>query len=250
MKYEYHQYWGRIAITALLGLLATCLDAGARPQGKVVKPPRGGPPPQTRTLALPNAYAAKAAASSHAHHGSAASKVVASSAPWTVVRESTHQTPIFMESNQPQAAAKRTSAVAPETEVLQFITENAALFRLRDPASELVHRATTKDWAGREHVQLEQRYQDVRVWGTSIVGHWSAEQGLYAINGRYQPSPDYITEVEPAIAPQAAIDLALDDLKLHGSIKTLSPRMQELLNYRGPRPSCLCGAPGWRSRCV
>ena len=81
---------------------------------------------------------------------------------------------------------------------------------------------------------MEQRYQGVPVWGASIIGHWSAQQGLYAINGRYQPSPGYITEVEPAIARESAIDLALADLKLHGSIQTLSPRMQELLDYRGP----------------
>ena len=160
--------------------------------------------------------------------------MVASSAPWTVVRESTHQTPIFIELNQPQPAAKRAAAVTPGAEVLQFITENAALFRLRDPLSELVHRATTKDRTGREHVQLEQRYQGVPVWGSSIVGHWSAEQGLYAINGRYQPSPDYITDVEPSITREVAIDLALGDMKLHRSIQTLTPRMQELLNYRGP----------------
>ena len=160
--------------------------------------------------------------------------MVASSAPWTVVRESTHQTPIFMELNHSRPAAKRTTAVAPGAEVLQFITENAALFRLRHPSSELVHRATTKDRTGREHVQLEQRYQGVPVWGSSIVGHWSAEQGLYAINGRYQPSPDYITDVEPSTTREVAIDLALGDMKLQGSIQTFTPRMQELLNYRGP----------------
>ena len=198
MESEFRQYCGTVAITILLGVLATCPMRGHGPKAKSSNRREVGPPPQDRTLTLPNAYAAKASVSRHAHHGSAASKVVASSAPWTVVRESTHQTPIFMESNQPQPAAKRANAVAPETEVLQFITENAALFRLRDPATELVHRATTRDRTGREHVQLEQRYQDVPVWGAAIVGHWSSGQGLYAVNGRYQPSPDYITEVEPA----------------------------------------------------
>ncbi len=235
VKTESRQFWGRIVIAGLLGLLAACPDAGARPQGKVVKPPRGAPPPQTRTLTMPNAYAAKAAAASRASRGLAAGKLVASSAPWTVVRESTHQTPIFVQFNRPHgAAAKRTTAGAPGAEVLHFITENAELFRLRDPSSELVHRATRKDRAGWEHVQLEQRYQGVPVWGASIAGHWSAEQGLYAINGRYQPSPDYITKVEPSITREAAIDLALGDLGLHRSIKTLSPRMQDLLDYRGP----------------
>ena len=221
-------------VAVLLALLAPFPDSEARTQGKVVKPPRGAPAPQTRTLTMPPAYAAKVAASSRAHRGLAAGKLAASSAPWTVVRESTHQTPIFMESNRTQGAAAKPAAVASDVQVLQFITENAALFRLRDPSSELVHRATTRDRTGREHVQLEQRYQDVPVWGASIVGHWSAEQGLYALNGRYQPSPDYVTEVEPSVPRETAIDRALADLKLRRSIETFSPGIQELLNYRGP----------------
>ena len=236
MKTESRPYWGHIAVAVSLALLATCPDAeAARLRGKVVKPPRNGPPPQTRTLTLPATYAAKAAAQSHASGGLAASKVVASSAPWTVVREPANQTPIFVEFNQPQAAAKRTAGIAPKAHVLQFITENAEMFRLRDPASELVHRATHEDRTERKHVQLEQRYLGVPVWGASIIGHWSAEQGLYAINGRYQPSPNYITEVEPSITRESAIDLALRDLKLHRSIESFSPRMQELLDYRGPK---------------
>ena len=234
MKTDFHQYRGHVTIGVLLALLATCPEAVARTQGKVVKPPRGAPAPQTRTVTMPPAYAAKAAISGRVHRGLAAGKLVASSAQWTMVRESTHQTPIFMQFNAPQGTAAKPAAVASDLQVLQFITENAALFRLRDPSSELFHRVTTKDRMGREHVQLEQRYQGVPVWGASIVGHWSAQQGLYAINGRYQPSPGYVTEVEPSITRESAIDLALGDLKLHRSIQTFSPRMQELLNYRGP----------------
>ena len=234
LKAEPRQYWGCVTVAALLVLIATCPNAEARLRGKVVKPPRNGPPPQTRTLTLPAAFAAKAGAQSHASRGLAASKVVASSAPWTVVREPANQTPIFVKFNQPQAAAKRTAAIAPKAHVLQFISENAEMFRLRDPASELVHRTTHEDRRGGNHVKLEQRHLGVPVWGASIVGHWSAEKGLYAINGRYHPSPDHITEVEPSITRESAIDLALGDLKQHRSIKTLSPRMQELLDYRGP----------------
>ena len=234
MKTKSHQDWGRIAVVVFLALLTTSPDAEARVGGKVVKPPRGAPPPQTRTLTMPPTYAGKAATSSHVPRGLAASKAVASSAPWTVVREPANQTPIFVKFNQPQAAAKRSTAIAPKAHVLQFITENAEMFRLRDPASELVHRTTHEDRRGGNHVKLEQRYLGVPVWGAAIVGHWSAEKGLYAINGRYQPSPDYITEVEPSITRESAIDLALGDLKQHRSIQTLSPRMQELLDYRGP----------------
>ena len=235
MRTIVHWYWERFVIAVLLVLIGTCPDVGARLQSKVVKPPRVGPSPPVRTLVMPQAYAAKAVASGLMHRGLAASKQVAFSSSWTVWRNSTNQTPIFWQFNQPQsAAAKRSTAVEPETDVLQFITENATLFRLRDPASELVHRTTRRDRTGRAHVQLEHRYLGVPIWGSSIVGHWSAEQGLYAINGRYQPSPDYITQINPSIARETAINRALGDLELQRQIKRLSPKMQDLLNYRGP----------------
>ena len=235
MKTKSHLHWGCVAIAALLVLSANCPDAGARTHAKVAKPTRDTPPPPVRTLAMPDAYAAKATGPGRAHRGSAAGKRVASSAAWTAWRESTHQTPIFVQFNRPQAAAKRTTTAAPEAEVLQFITEHAELFRLRDPAAELVHRTTRRDRAGGEHVYLKHRYLGVPIWGASIVGHWNAQQGLYAINGRYPPSPDHITRVDPSITSEAAIERALGDLALRTPIKRLSPAMQDLLQYRGPK---------------
>ena len=110
MKTKVHWYLERFVIAVLLVLVETCPDVGARTQGKVVKPPRGGPSPPVRTLAMPQAYTAKAVASGGGvHRGLAASKQVASSSPWRVVRESAHQTPIFVQFNRTQSAAKRST---------------------------------------------------------------------------------------------------------------------------------------------
>ena len=226
MNFGFYAVHARATTAFVLSMLATCLTAGAGVPGKVVKPPRGAPPPETRTLNMPEAYRARAAA---------AGKRAVSSPQWSVIREPENQTPIFVQFNRPEgAAAKPAPGVVPRLQILQFISENATLFRLRDPASELIHGATTRDKTGREHVQFEQRFRGVPVWGASIIGHWSGEQGLYAINGRYQPSPDHVTRVEPTITPEAAIDRALVDLTLQRTIKTFSPKVQELLDYRGP----------------
>ena len=226
MNFGFYAVHARATTAFVLSMLATCLTAGAGVPGKVVKPPRGAPPPETRTLNMPEAYRARAAA---------AGKRAVSSPQWSVIREPENQTPIFVQFNRPEgAAAKPAPGVVPRLQILQFISENATLFRLRDPASELIHGATTRDKTGREHVQFEQRFRGVPVWGASIIGHWSGEQGFYAINGRYQPSPDHVTRVEPTITPEAAIDRALVDLTLQRTIKTFSPKVQELLDYRGP----------------
>ena len=227
--------WKCAAIATLMVVLATLPDAGARIPGKVVKPPRSAPPHPVRTLTIPEAYTARASASGRANQGLTASKRVAASAPWTVWREPAHQTPIFLQFHQPEGvAAKRAIATTPAAQVIQFIAERAAMFRLRDPSSELVHRATRRDRRGGEHVQLEQRYRGVPIWGASIVGHWSAEHGLYAINGRYQPSPEYITRVEPAITRAEAIERALGELALRTTVDRLSAATKAALKYRGP----------------
>ena len=66
--------------------------------------------------------------------GLAAGKRVAASAPWTGWREPVDQPPIFVQFNRPQsAAAKRLTAIDPDEQAIQFMTEHAELVRLRDP---------------------------------------------------------------------------------------------------------------------
>ena len=179
---------------------------------------------------MPEAWAAPAGP---VHRVAAAAKS-ASPAWWTAVRDPEHEIPIFVEINRPPGASKPSGPAAPEAEVLRFIAGRAELFRLRDPSSELVHRDTRTDRAGRRHVRLEQRHLGVPVWGAAIVGHWSAGRGLYGINGRYEPSPEHITEVEPDLSPEAAVARAVDHLSRRASILPLGPAMQDLLGYRGP----------------
>ena len=230
-----HRYPLGAAVGAILILLLIWSDAGTATQRKVVKPPRGAPPPENRTLNMPEAFTWRLAASGQTQRGMVSSKLAPSTTPWTVVREPEHQTPIFLQFDETRSgAAKPAAGVVPHRQVLQFIAEHAALFRLRDPAIELVHRGTHKDKGGRSHVRLEQRHLDVPVWGVAIFGHWSVNEGLYAINGRYLPSPDHITGVQPSITREAAIGRALEDLAQRRSINTLSSKMQELLKYQVP----------------
>ena len=225
-KCRFHVFDFRPLAAAVALVLLAHGQPGARTNAKVAQPAQGGPA-QVRALTLPDDYAGAVPAPG------GAGKRAAPPAAWTAWREPAHQTPVFVQLNLPPGAAKR-AAAAPEAEVFQFIAAHAELFRLRDPAAELVHRGTRSDRSGGEHVHLEHHYLGVPVWGSSIVGHWNPEQGLYAINGRYLPSPDYITEVEPAVTGEEAIRRASGDLARHTAVAQLSPETRALLQYPGP----------------
>ena len=212
-------------LTGALSALLAMSPGEARTPAGAAKPTRDSPPPPMRALALPDPGVGNPASSKRAP----------SSAPWTMWRDGAHQTPVFVQFHQLGGPSpKRLAAASPEAEVLRFITENAELFRLRDPSAELVHRATRRDRRGAEHVHLEHRYLGVPVWGSSIVGHWSAERGLYAINGRYGPTPDHITGVEPSVTREAAVERALGDPAVKGAMEPMRPETRALLGYRGP----------------
>ncbi len=158
---------------------------------------------------------------------------LAAEAEWDVWKDGASDTPIFLQRRPGQRAAKR-AAVAGETLVLDFIEANAALFRLRDPQRELVPTQTRIDDRGDEHVRLEHHYQDVPIWGSQLVGHLDYS-GLYALNGRYTPTPDYITSVEPTTTGREAIQRALTHLAQQQRIDPLSQAARQLLDYEGPQ---------------
>ena len=232
-----HKVWfwrDRTICTALVLILLTTCSAWARTHGKVSKPPRGSSVAPARTLQMPSAYRSPSLASGRLNQRLAAGKRTQAMAGWKLWRDSANKTPIFLQFDRSQPAAKRAMMVSPAVALVDFITAHAELFRLRDPRAELVHRTTRLDAAGREHVQLAHHYLGVPIWGAEIVGHWSEDRGLYAINGRYGPTPDHIDEVEPSISRGAAIDLALADLAGQRPIEPLSPAIGRLLRYEGP----------------
>ena len=230
MKTEPRRPRSRAAAAALLLLLAA-FPLEARTPGKAVKPPRGAPPPAARALQMPEAWAAPAGP---AHRVAAAAKST-SPAWWTAVRDPEQRdSPSSWRSTGRPARPSPPDRPLPRPRSCGSSPAARNYFRLRDPSSELVHRDTRTDRAGRRHVRLEQRHLGVPVWGAAIVGHWSAGRGLYGINGRYEPSPEHITEVEPDLSPGAAVARAVDHLSRRASIQPLGPAMQELLGYRGP----------------
>jgi len=239
------------ALLALFTLLLCASPTLAR-SGKALKPPAPtGQQPGARTLNLAPPVQQQP---SQARGPLAVPRLTASlragklaaGAEWDIWKDGPSDTPIFLQRRPGQRAAKRV-AVAGQVLVLDFIEANSSLFRLRDPQRELVPAQTHIDDRGDEHVHLDHHYLGVPIWGSQLVGHLD-HSGLYAVNGRYTPTPDYIANVEPTTTRQDAIQLALTDLAQQQPIEPLAPAMRQLLGYEGPQATLYLWSPQTEAR--
>ena len=157
---------------------------------------------------------------------------VSSQIEWDLWVDETTRTPIFMQTKGGSGVAKRATGMSGIEQVLTFIEANAGLFSLRQPRMELTVQRTRTDAAGREHITFAQHYRDIPVWGAALVGHVSGDQGLFAINGRYRPTPTRLASTDPSILPSQAIAQALDSYGKE--VQLLNEEVRELLAYDGP----------------
>jgi Zn-dependent metalloprotease len=156
---------------------------------------------------------------------------------WSLWKDEKNDTPVFLQLNRRPAGKTAATGFGPGSgaeQVIDFIQENASLFRLRDPRNELVVTDARGDAQGTKHVSFDQHYMGVPVWGSQLVGHLDAS-GLYALNSRYVPTPDYVDQINPRTTSEAAVDRALEDLTQRRHVTQFSAAMRQFLEYDGPR---------------
>jgi Zn-dependent metalloprotease len=144
-------------------------------------------------------------------------------------------TPVFMSG----AALKKfvsgnTSAASLQSPAIQFIADRPQLFLLNDPYQELEVEDLTFDRRGRTHIRFRQVYRGVPYWGQTITLHFDHSNSLYAVNARYQPTPEGLS-ITPNLSESDAIAIAVNELTATGLQRRLPPHIQQLLNYTGPQ---------------
>jgi bacillolysin len=134
----------------------------------------------------------------------------------------------------PIPSGKIAPGIDPAAWALEQITHRKTLFRLQDPTSELRLADQLEGPLGRHHVRFQQYYQDLPVWGHELTVHLDA-RGLYALNARYAPTPNTLASIKPRLTEPQAIDAALDHLATRQPIEQLTPQLNALLQYTGPK---------------
>jgi Zn-dependent metalloprotease len=115
-----------------------------------------------------------------------------------------------------------------------FFEQYKNLLQLRDPVRELRLRDYRTDELGSKHLKFEQTYQGVPVWASEVTLHLDANDEIYALNGRYEPTPTRIATTEAQIPSARAIEVAVADLAARVPVEELSPSAASVLEYSGP----------------
>ena len=108
-----------------------------------------------------------------------------------------------------------TGAITPSTtgspisEAVSFFTDNKDLFRMASPETDLVAKREVKDEMGMVHLQLSQEYKGVPVFASEMSVHFTSDNRIQTVNGRYVPDIDL--SVEPNVLADSAIATALGD---------------------------------------
>ncbi len=95
---------------------------------------------------------------------------------------------------------------------LQTLAAYRPIVKLDAPDDELRTMNTVADDLGYVHARFEQTYADLPVWGRDLYVHFNAEGEIYAVNGRYEPTPRRVITT-PSLDADAAITRTIDDLK-------------------------------------
>ena len=107
---------------------------------------------------------------------------------------------------QPLQQPNSLAAATPEQASRAFLSTYGQLFGLRNPDRELsVMQQTTLH--GRSFVRYQQVYQGVPIVGGELIVQTDQQRAVLTANG--EALPDLQLSVQPSVAPEAAVDIAL-----------------------------------------
>lgn len=143
-------------------------------------------------------------------------------------------TPAFLDGPGLLAPRLPGTGAVPGARALAYFQANKALFKLRDPASELRLQDHSVDRLGSRHEAFQQMFQGVPVWGATLNAHFDRSGALYAVNARYAPTPVPPKGWGYRIAAARAVELAGADLGRHTPLEDFAPEIRKLLDYPFP----------------
>jgi Zn-dependent metalloprotease len=91
-----------------------------------------------------------------------------------------------------------------------FLGDVKNTLQIQDPDAELVIQTTATDEIGMTHMQLQQKYKNVPVYGGEIWLH-ARDNKIETLNGRNFPTPK-LASVKPQLTEARAIELAMADV--------------------------------------
>lgn len=116
----------------------------------------------------------------------------------------------------------------------RFLKTYKRLFKIRHPGREFILRERAVDSLGMRHLTFDQYYKGIPVWASNLIVHINRAGEIYAINGRYEPTPRRLKSERERIPAERAIQITVDDLKRTVQFQPIPPHVNEAIKYRGP----------------
>ena len=219
---------GREELVRTSAVLKQQIEAGHRRPVTVGKQTAGQPSPLSRLMQSGRRQSLRLSAAASGTDG------------WDITWNERNGTPVFISTSTADRIAGKAlggglPGAAPEGTALAFVTQHRDLFRLDRPAEELSLASAVTDRLGKRHVTFQQQYEGVPLWNQQIVAHVDPSGSVYAINGRYVPTPRDAPPLGAVVTEEEAIDAVRADLGSRSRLDELSPQSRSLLQYDGPR---------------
>ncbi|MDQ0481137.1 M4 family metallopeptidase [Guptibacillus hwajinpoensis] len=116
--------------------------------------------------------------------------------------------------------AKRQSATS--NDALNYLEENKAKIKIKNPKAELEVEKSDKDELGMTHVRFNQTKNDVPVEGAEIIVHYNANDEITVVNGVYNNElEESDLDTTPAVTSEKAMEAAKSSVKAPNELDQL-----------------------------
>src|SRR5688572_4823855 len=108
---------------------------------------------------------------------------------WVWIQHDKYKTPLHLDGTRNGMVVLKKNASAEKT-TIDFVTEHKGLFKMREPAKELVVEKTETDELGMTHARFQQVTHGVTVVGAELNAHYDKHGHVTSIQANYIPDLD------------------------------------------------------------
>ncbi|KMM37253.1 M4 family metallopeptidase [Guptibacillus hwajinpoensis] len=128
--------------------------------------------------------------------------------------------------------AKRQSATS--NDALNYLEENKAKIKIKNPKAELKVEKSDKDELGMTHVRFNQTKNDVPVEGAEIIVHYNANDEITVVNGAYNNQlEESDLDTTPAVTSEKAMEAAKSSVKAPNELDQLPTSKLVIYPFEG-----------------
>ncbi len=117
---------------------------------------------------------------------------------------------------------------------ISWLQTFAASIGVDKPAEEFVATRCQTDDLGKRHVRLQQVYRGLPLWANDLYVHIDASNEVYAVNGRYAPTPVQVRSSEAGLSAADAAEIVRNELRQKNLLVTIAPETRRALRLPEP----------------